>query len=98
MGRTLTIAIENKPVFKKGRCKSKFVTTLDIERESENFCNEDYHLLSEFHVYGIAEMYSDNGLIAWIRSNGFYADIHAGAVDETRLEALAEHLGVMEWI
>lgn len=42
-------------------------------------------------------MYSDNGLIAWIRSNGFYADIHAGANDEVQLEALAEHLGAMEW-
>ncbi|MCC2818173.1 hypothetical protein LK537_12790 [Lachnoclostridium pacaense] len=97
VGRMLTIAIENKPVFKKGRCKGKFVTTLNIERELENFCNENYHLLSEFHVYGIAVMYSDNGLIAWIRSNGFYADIHAGAMDEAQLEALAEHLGAMEW-
>ena len=97
VGRILTIAIENKPVFKKGRCKGKFVTTLDIERELENFCNEDYHLLLEFHVYGIAVMYSDNGLIAWIRSNGFYADIHAGANDVAQLEALAEHLGAMEW-
>ena len=60
--RMLTIAIENKPVFKKGRCKGKFVTTLNIEQELENFCNENYHLLSEFHVYGIAVMYSDNGL------------------------------------
>lgn len=97
VGRMLTIAIENKPVFKKGRCKGKFVTTLNIERELGNFCNENYHLLSEFHVYGIAVMYSDNGLIAWIRSNGFYADIHAGAADEVQLEALAEHLGAMEW-
>lgn len=48
-------------------------------------------------MYGIAVMYSDNGLIAWIRSNGFYADIHAGANDEVQLEALAEHLGTMEW-
>ena len=96
-GRMLTIAIENKHVFKKGRCKGKFVTTLNIKQELENFCNENYHLLSEFHVYGIAVMYSDNGLIAWIRSNGFYADIHAGAMDEAQLEALAEHLGAMEW-
>lgn len=97
VGRMLTLAIENRPVFKKGRCKGKFVTTLNIERELENFCNEDYHLLSEFHVYGIAVLYSTNGLIAWIRSNGFYADIHAGAADEAQLEALAEHLGAMEW-
>ena len=73
------------------------MTTLNIERELENFCNEDYHLLSEFHVYGIAVLYSNDGLIAWIRSNGFYADIHAGAADEAPLEALAEHLGAMEW-
>ncbi|WP_276948040.1 hypothetical protein [Enterocloster lavalensis] len=97
VGRMLTLAIENTPVFKKGRCKGKFVTTLNIERELENFCNEDYHLLSEFHVYGIAVLYSNDGLIAWIRSNGFYADIHAGAADEAQLEALAEHLGAMEW-
>ena len=73
------------------------MTTLNIERELGNFCNENYHLLSEYHVYGIAVMYSDNGLIAWIRSNGFYVDIHAGANDEVQLEALAEHLGAMEW-
>ncbi|MDE6621939.1 MAG: hypothetical protein K2K74_15905 [Lachnospiraceae bacterium] len=97
VGRMLTIALENKPVFKKGRCKGKFVTTLDIERELKNFCNEKYHLLSEFNVYGIAVMYSDEKLIAWIRSNGFYADIHAGAIDESHLEAFGKHLGQITW-
>ena len=97
VARMLTIALENKPAVKKGRCKGKFVTTLDIERELEKFCNEDYHLLPEFNVYGIAVMYSDEKLIAWIRSNGFYADIHAGAIDESHLEALREHLGQITW-
>ncbi|MDE6219474.1 MAG: hypothetical protein K2G51_03415 [Lachnospiraceae bacterium] len=73
------------------------MTTLDIERELENFCNEKYHLLSEFNVYGIAVMYSDEGLIAWIRSNGFYADIHAGAIDEAHLEVLGKHLDQITW-
>lgn len=59
VGRMITIALEHKPVFKKGRCKGKFVTTLNIERELEQFCNEKYHFLSELHVYGIAVMYSD---------------------------------------
>ena len=97
VSRMLTIALENKPVVKKGRCKGKFVTTLDIERELEKFCNENYHLLSEFNVYGIAVMYSGEKLIAWIRSNGFYADIHAGAIEESHLEALREHLGLITW-
>lgn len=97
VGRMLTIAMEGKPVFKKGRCKGKFVTTLDITRELENFCNEKYHLLSEFNVYGIAVMYSEEKLIAWIRSNGSYADIHAGAIDEAHLETLREHLGEIVW-
>lgn len=97
VGRMLTIALENKPVVKKGRCKGKFVTTLDIERELESFCNEKYHLLPEYNVYGIAIMYSDEKLLAWIRSNGFYADIHAGAVDETHLEVFGEHLGQIVW-
>lgn len=97
VGRMLTIALENKPVFRKGRCKGKFVTTLNIERELENYCNEKYHLLTEFNVYGIAVMYSEEGLIAWIRSNGFYADIHAGAEEESHLDALGEHLGAMVW-
>lgn len=96
-GRMVTIALETKPVFKKGRCRGRFVTTLDIAKELERFCNEKYHLLSEFSVYGIAVMYSDEKLIAWIRSNGFYADIHAGAVDEAHLEALGEHLGNITW-
>lgn len=97
VGRILTIAMENKPVFKKGRCKGKFVTTLNIERELERFCSEKYHLLSEFNVYGIAVMYSDEKLLAWIRSNGFYADIHAGATDEAHLVAFSEHLGQIAW-
>ena len=42
-------------------------------------------------------MYSDEKLLAWIRSNGFYADIHAGAAAEAHLEALAEHLGQIVW-
>lgn len=97
LGRILTLAIENKPFFKNGRCKGKFVTTLNIERELEPFCNEKYGLLSELNVYGIAVMYSDEKLLAWIRSNGFYADIYAGAVDEAHLEAFSEHLGQIVW-
>lgn len=97
VGRMLTIALESKPVVKKGRCKGRFVTTLSIKRELERFCDDKYHLLSEFDVYGIAVMYSEDKLIAWIRSNGFYADIHAGAVDEGHLEALGKHLGDISW-
>lgn len=96
-GRMLTIALENKPVVKKGRCKGRFVTALDIQRALEPFCNDTYHLLSEFNVYGIAVMYAENGLIAWIRSNGFYADIHAGGAKEEHLEALGRHLGEIVW-
>ena len=97
VARMLTIALENKPVVKKGRCKGTFVTTLDIKRELEPFCHESYHLLSEFNAFGIAVMYSDEKLIAWIRSNGFYADIHAGATDESHLEAFGTHLGQITW-
>lgn len=97
VGRMITISLENKPVKRKGRCKGNFVTTLNIERELESFCNEKYHLLSEFNVYGIAVMYSDEKLLAWIRSNGFYADIHAGAVSESHLESFGEHLGNIVW-
>ena len=39
-------------------------------------------------------MYSNEGLIAWIRSNGFYADIHAGAIDESHLEAFGTYFGL----
>lgn len=97
VGRMITIALENKPVVRKGRCKGQFVTTLDLERELEVYCNKKYHLLPEFNVYGIAVMYSDEKLIAWIRSNGFYADIHAGAVEEAHLEALGKDLGQIVW-
>lgn len=37
IGRMLTIALESKPVVKKGRCKGKFVTTLNIEKELKIF-------------------------------------------------------------
>lgn len=37
-------------------------------------------------------MYSDEKLLAWIRNNGFYADIHIGAVEQTHLEAFGVHL------
>lgn len=97
ISRILTLAMENKPVFKTGRCKGKFVTTLNIERNLEHFCNEKYHLLLEFNGYGIAVMYSDEKLLAWLRSNGIYADIHAGAVDEEHLNAFAGHLGQIVW-
>ncbi len=96
VGSLITIALENKPVFKKGRCKGKFVTTLNIKKELENFCNDTYKLLSEFNVYGIAVMYSDT-LIAWIRSNGFYSDIKVGASDEKHIDALGSHLGDIVW-
>lgn len=97
IGRILTIALDHKPAVKKGRCKGSFVTTLDIRKELEPFCNQQYHLLLDFNVYGIAVMYSSDGLIAWIRSNGFYADIHAGAENEMQLENLGKHLGSIVW-
>lgn len=97
VGRILTIALEHKPVVKKGRCRGEFVTTLNIEQELERFCNEKYHLLLDFNVYGIAVMYSEDGLIAWIRSNGLYGDVHAGAEDEGQLEDFREHLGSIAW-
>lgn len=56
-----------------------------------------YHLISEFNVYGIAVIYSMSGLIAWIRSNGSYADIHVGAMTEEAIDAFDEHLGEIEW-
>ena len=93
ISRMLTMALENRPVYKTGRCKGKFVTTLNIEKELEPFCNEQYHLLSELNGYGIGVIYSTEKLIAWIRSNGFYGDIHAGAMEEAHLEALSSHLG-----
>lgn len=97
IGRIIIISLECKPVFRKGRCKGTFVTTLNIEKELAHFCNDKYHLLTEFNVYGIAVLYSDEKLIAWIRSNGFYGDIHAGAVRNEHLEALADHLGNIAW-
>ena len=59
----------------------------------------DNHRLLEpaFNAYGIAVMYSEETLIAWIRSNGSYADIHAGALDESHLDALGKHLGQIAW-
>lgn len=97
IGSMLFAAMENKPVFKKGRCKGSFVTTLNIAKEVEKFCNEKYSLLSEFDAYGVAVMYSDEKLIAWIRSNGFYSDIQVGAVEESHIIALGECLGNITW-
>lgn len=93
VGRMLTTALENKPAVRKGRCRGQFVTTLNIERELEKFCDEKYHLLSELHIYGIAVMYSEDKLIAWIRSNGFYADIHVGAESGAHLDMFGRRLG-----
>ena len=67
----ISIALVAKQEVKKGRCKVEFVTALNIAKELEAFCNDKYHLLSGFEVYGIAVMYSEDKLIAWIRSNGF---------------------------
>ena len=46
--------------------------------------------------YYIAVMYSDEKLLAWIRSNGLYGDIHIGAVDEVHIEAFGEHFVEIE--
>lgn len=97
IGRILTITLESFTFTKKGRCKGRFVTTLNIEQELEKYCMEKYYLISEFNVYGIAVMYSKSGLIAWIRSNGLYADIHVGAVTEECIKDFGEHLGAIEW-
>lgn len=93
----LRIAIDNKPAVRKGRCKGEFVTTLNIEEELIKFCTDQYHLLTGLNIYGMAVMYSDDGLVAVIQSNGFYADIHAGAASDAELVALGEHLGQISW-
>lgn len=97
VSRIFTMALENKPALRKGRCKGKFVTTLNIKRELENYCTNGYHLILEYDVYGIAMMYSDAGLMAWIRSNGSYADIHVGAEKESDIDAFGDHLGEVVW-
>lgn len=96
-GRMFVLALQNKPVVKKGRCKGRFVTALDIEKELQSFCAGKYHLLPELGIYGAAAIYTEDGLLAWIRSNGIYADIHAGAPDEAALDKLCEHLDDMTW-
>lgn len=73
------------------------MTALNIAKELEAFCNDKYHLLSDFEVYGIAVMYSEDKLIAWIRSNGFYGDVLVGALDKRHLEEFREHLGNIVW-
>lgn len=42
-------------------------------------------------------MYSNEKLLAWIRSNGFCGDIHVGAGDDVHIEAFGEHLGQIVW-
>ena len=96
-GRIFTIAMECRPVRRQGRCSGSFVSALNIEKELEKFCTGRYRLLRGLAIYTAAAIYSDNGLLAWIRSNGFYSDIHAGAHDEASLERLAEHLGEIRW-
>ncbi|MCM1525693.1 MAG: hypothetical protein NC091_00445 [Bacteroides sp.] len=66
-------------------------------RDQEEYFMGAEHFLPEFDVYGIAVMYSDEKLLAWIRSNGFYADIHAGAMEETHLEEFSDHMGQVVW-
>ena len=73
------------------------MTALNIAKELEAFCNDKYHLLSAFEVYGIAVMYSEDKLIAWIRSNGFMVMSFAGALDKRHLEEFREHLGNIVW-
>ena len=71
-GQNAYTPIENRPKFsKKEDVKANSRQLWNIERELENFCNEDYHLLSEFHVYGLQRIVLNDGLIAWIRAMDF---------------------------
>ncbi|MBE6754363.1 MAG: hypothetical protein E7559_08470 [Ruminococcaceae bacterium] len=84
-------------VVREGRCKGSFVKALSIEKELQPYCDEQFHLLCELNIYGIAVMYSEEGLITWIRSNGLYADIHAGASNDALLDTLTEKLANISW-
>lgn len=97
IGWILRIAISNKPVVRKGRCKGSFVTTLNIEEELTGFCTDKYHLMTGLNMYGMAVIYSADGLVAVVQSNGFYADINAGSSSEEEMAALGEHLGQITW-
>lgn len=96
-GRIFTAALMNKPSVRKGRCKGRLVTALNIQKELESLCTGKYHLLSGLDIYGTAAIYSYDGLLAWIRGNGIYADIHAGAPDEAALDELGKLLVDVTW-
>ncbi len=96
-GRIFTTALMNKPAQRKGRLKGKLVTTLDTKKELEGVCAGKYRLLTGLDIPGTAAMYSDDGALAWIRGNGFYADIHAGAPDEAALDLLGNLFDDLSW-
>lgn len=94
----ITIALEAKPEVKKGRCKVEFVTALNIAKELEAFCNDKYHLLSGFEVYGHrgdvlrgqADCMDSEQRLLW-------GCVLAGALDKRHLEEFREHLGNIVW-
>ena len=93
MSRMLTIALSNKPIYKIGRYKKgKNIKSDCFEEELKRICNEKYRVLNEINMYGITVIYSDEGMIAWIRRSGSYCDIHAGFSDIKQLEEFSNHL------
>lgn len=97
----LGIFMENMPVFKAGRCKGKYMTNaLCLEGNLESLCDEKYHLLQpNLCLYGIYTVYTDD-MIAYINTNGYYADIHVGARSSRDIEDYAKHfeeLGEITW-
>lgn len=95
--RMINCILQNKPVAKQAKLRGKFFSSINIQKDLVEMEDEEYKVLRQLNLYGIAVMYSKEGLLAWFRSNGLYADVHVGAKEESEVLAFGRFLGDIKW-
>lgn len=97
IGNIFGTSLEKKEVVRKGRLNGKLRSGLVLRLEVQKMLGDEYHILEEYDTYTNVIIYSNNGTLALLRSNGFYGDIIVGADNDAQIDMLGECLKEVNW-
>ena len=90
-------ALESKAVTRKGRLKGRLVSGLHFQKDVKEKVSDKFNGLEEYDTYTNMILYSADGTVALLRSNGSYGDLFVGADSDEQIDQLGELLEQVTW-
>lgn len=90
-------ALESKAVTRKGRLKGRLVSSLHFQKDVKEKVCDQFNVLEEYDTYTNMILYSEDGTVALLRSNGSYGDLFVGADSDEQIDQLGELLEQVTW-